>query len=143
MSYHYPLHDGAQIFLGRHPLPGGSQNLLYYPTILDRGHYLLLLSSSPRRRPYCFTNLLSTVEIIVLFLPVVQRCTGGPRPATQNCTFFKIGCAWAILGAQVGLLGAQSTLFRLKKPGVSVPGHMAQFGRITYLEMWDSCPLLF
>ncbi len=66
--------------------------------------------------PTALLIFLSNVEIIVLFQPVVERCTVGkwPRPATQNCTIYKIGCAWAILGAQVGLLGAQSTLFRLK-----------------------------
>jgi hypothetical protein len=78
----------------------------------------------------------------VLFPSVEQRnATGKLCPAIKNCTTFKNRSPIGYLGRCWWPHGC--TARPQVKPGESIPWHMAEFVRITCLEMWDSCPHLF
>jgi hypothetical protein len=70
--------------------------------------------------------------------------TAGARlsPATQSGSMFIVVHAWATLKGLGEPLGS-TVIPPQTKSGGSIPGHMAQFARITCLEMCDLCPILF
>jgi hypothetical protein len=82
-------------------------------------------------------------SLFLKFLHISQR-TWWLQPVTQNHIMFKNSHARAVLGGLGEPFGSKSNPSQIKA-GCSTPGHIAQFARITRLEMWDldmSTPVL-
>ncbi len=85
----------------------------------------------------------SNIEVNVLFSPDEQKNMKGSwlRPAAQSDTIFKIGFTWALSEGLGRPLGSAANPTQTKSGG-SLSRHMAEFARITCLEIWDLCPHL-
>ncbi len=102
----------------------------------------LLLAIATNKPVY--NSLLPSVWALGKILIMEQRRMQENGQAWQYSVLpcLNIGHSWAKYGNR-GWASYEHSHPLQSKPGRSKPRHIAQLARITWLEMWDTCPCLF